>query len=129
MGYRTEHRIVPAEARVVSMRELTQHTAQVVERIRESGQPTILTKHGRFLAIITPVDDSAVIDAVLNAPSPFMAHIQERSGRQADAEQFDSWEGVDTEDVAGELNVHLPPRLRSIGTLRFGRNTRWDIGT
>lgn len=37
----------------VSVRELRHHTARVIEAI-ESGEPVVLTKHGRPVADITP---------------------------------------------------------------------------
>jgi antitoxin (DNA-binding transcriptional repressor) of toxin-antitoxin stability system len=44
------------QSRVVTMRELNQQTSTVIDEINESGQPALLTKHGRFVAMITPLE-------------------------------------------------------------------------
>lgn len=54
-----------SEAHVYSMRELNQHTARVLEEINTSGEPAAITKHGRFVALITPLADAQVESIVL----------------------------------------------------------------
>jgi prevent-host-death family protein len=44
-------------SRVISMRELNQQTSAVIDEINKSGQPAVLTKHGRFVALITPLEE------------------------------------------------------------------------
>lgn len=41
--------------RVYTMTELNQHTARVLEEVNESGRPAVVTRHGRFLALLTPL--------------------------------------------------------------------------
>ena len=40
---------------VYTMRDLNQQTARIMAEIEKSGKPAYITKHGRFVAIITPL--------------------------------------------------------------------------
>jgi antitoxin (DNA-binding transcriptional repressor) of toxin-antitoxin stability system len=51
-----ENQINLRQSRVVSMRELNQQTSAVIDEINKSGQPALLTKHGHFVALITPLE-------------------------------------------------------------------------
>jgi antitoxin (DNA-binding transcriptional repressor) of toxin-antitoxin stability system len=61
-----------------TMRELNQHTADVIKDINESGEPAFITRHGRFVALITPLANvpvesallSAVLDQISRTPQP-----------------------------------------------------------
>jgi|NGEPerStandDraft_6_1074524.scaffolds.fasta_scaffold97511_2 prevent-host-death family protein len=50
-----------------TMRDLNQRTAEVMREINEDGQPAIITRHGRVLALITPLVNERVESAVLGA--------------------------------------------------------------
>lgn len=52
-------------AKIYTMRELNQRTAQVVEEVNQSGRPAIVTKHGRFVALIMPLQDAHIESMVL----------------------------------------------------------------
>ncbi|MEU4739277.1 type II toxin-antitoxin system prevent-host-death family antitoxin [Actinosynnema sp. NPDC023658] len=54
-----------ANVKTYTMRELNQSTAQVLDEINDSDQPAIITKHGRFIALITPLRDVRVEELVL----------------------------------------------------------------
>ncbi|PZG14336.1 hypothetical protein C1J01_27315 [Nonomuraea aridisoli] len=41
--------------RIYKMRDLNQRTAEVIQEINESGKPAIITRHGRFVALISPL--------------------------------------------------------------------------
>lgn len=41
--------------KIYKMRELNHRTAAVVQEINDSGQPALVTRHGRFVALITPL--------------------------------------------------------------------------
>lgn len=43
---------------VLNMRELTLHTARVIEQIRKDGLPRAIAKHGRFLASLWPLAEN-----------------------------------------------------------------------
>lgn len=42
-------------ARIVTMRELSNNAANVVRDVNEDGRPALVTKHGRFVAVLTPI--------------------------------------------------------------------------
>ncbi|MEU4442484.1 type II toxin-antitoxin system prevent-host-death family antitoxin [Actinosynnema sp. NPDC050801] len=54
-----------ANVKTYTMRELNQSTAQVLEEINDSHQPAVITKHGRFIALITPLRDVEIEELVL----------------------------------------------------------------
>ena len=53
------------EARVVTMRELSQRTAQVIAEINETDAPALITRHGRFQGIIWPLANKKIESLVL----------------------------------------------------------------
>jgi antitoxin (DNA-binding transcriptional repressor) of toxin-antitoxin stability system len=53
-------------APVVSMRELNQRTSAVMDEINERGCPTLVTKHGHFIALITPLAGHSIESLVLS---------------------------------------------------------------
>ena len=55
-----------SEAKIYTMRELNQNTAQVLDEINRSGQPAAVTKHGRFVALITPLLGAQIESLVLS---------------------------------------------------------------
>jgi prevent-host-death family protein len=59
-------RISGDEGRIYTMRDLNQRTAEVMTEIQEHG-PAFITKHGRFIAVITPLAAGQVESAVLSA--------------------------------------------------------------
>jgi prevent-host-death family protein len=54
------------EAKIYTMRELNQNTAQVIEEVNCSGKPAAVTKHGRFVALITPLLGTQIESLVLS---------------------------------------------------------------
>ena len=58
-------RVGDDEALVFTMRDLNQHTGQVMEKIEKAGEPAIITRHGRFIAIIRPLAPGQVESRVL----------------------------------------------------------------
>jgi antitoxin (DNA-binding transcriptional repressor) of toxin-antitoxin stability system len=52
-------------ALVCTMRDLGQQTARVMAEIENSGQPAFITRHGRFVAVITPLAPGQVESQVL----------------------------------------------------------------
>lgn len=53
------------DALVFTMRDLNQQTARTMNEIEKTGQPAFITKHGRFVAIITPLASGQVESRVL----------------------------------------------------------------
>lgn len=56
-----------SNAHVYTMRDLNQHTADVIREINESGEPAVITRHGRFVALIKPLVGVNVESTVLGA--------------------------------------------------------------
>ncbi len=54
------------QPRIYTVRELNQRTAEIMREIAEHG-PAVITKHGRFVAVITPLPAGRVESAVLAA--------------------------------------------------------------
>jgi prevent-host-death family protein len=53
----------------VGIRELSNNTSQVVDEVATTGRPTFVTRHGKPVAVVLPVDEDALEDWVLaNAP-------------------------------------------------------------
>jgi len=52
-------------ALVYTMRDLNQQTARVMSEIDKTGKPAFITRHGRFVAIITPLSPGQVESRVL----------------------------------------------------------------
>lgn len=61
-----------------TMRELNQNTARVMDEINRSGRPAAITKHGRFVALITPLGDAAIESVVLRH-GPLAAEVERRA--------------------------------------------------
>ncbi len=54
---------------IIGMRDLARRTNEVVERIERTKKPALLTRRGKPVALIIPVDEDAFEDFVLsNAP-------------------------------------------------------------
>ncbi|MEV7252596.1 hypothetical protein [Streptomyces cyaneofuscatus] len=47
-------------ARVVTMRELANRPSQIMRELNESNQPAVVTKHGKFVALIQPLAGARV---------------------------------------------------------------------
>jgi len=53
------------EALVYTMRDLNQQTARIMSEIEKTGKPAFITRHGRFVAMITPLAAGQVESRVL----------------------------------------------------------------
>jgi antitoxin (DNA-binding transcriptional repressor) of toxin-antitoxin stability system len=54
------------EALIYTMRELNQQTARIMSEIERTGRTAFITRHGRFVATITPLEPGQVESRVLN---------------------------------------------------------------
>lgn len=45
-----------AAARIITVRELTRDTAAVLREINDKSEPALVTRHGRFVALLTPLE-------------------------------------------------------------------------
>ena len=58
-------RVGDDDALVFTLRELNQQTARIISKIEKTGKPAVLTRHGRIVAVITPVAPGQVESRVL----------------------------------------------------------------
>lgn len=89
------------DAKVYTMRQLNQNCAAVIAEINRDGRPAAITKHGRFVAMITPLEDAKIESLVLSR-APFAADLV----REPDEEVRTHSSG----DVAADLGLDLGPR-------------------
>lgn len=90
-----------SSAHTYTMRQLNQQTAEVLREINESGTPAAITRHGRFIALITPLAnkdvESAVLDAVVDAAENSSQLRGERTAERL----------LSTEELAEELGINI----------------------
>lgn len=88
------------QAQVYTMRQLNQNTAAVMAEINASNEPALITKHGRLVALIQPLEGVKVESMVLSRDSEFVrsltAHSEDEVRTQA------------TEAIAADLGIELP---------------------
>jgi antitoxin (DNA-binding transcriptional repressor) of toxin-antitoxin stability system len=58
-------RVGDDQALVFTMRELNQQTALILKEIEQAGKPAIITRHGRFIATVTPLAPAQVESRVM----------------------------------------------------------------
>jgi len=82
----------------VSVRDLANGASRVIEEVRATGRPAVITKRGKAVAAIVPIDEEALEDWVLaNAPE-FVANMAE-----AEAEIATGVKGVPFEEAFAAL--------------------------
>ena len=69
---------------VVSMRELARNTSRVVDSVHRSGRAILVTRRGRVVVAIIPIDEAAFEGRVLSQIPAFVASL-----RKADAHRRD----------------------------------------
>jgi antitoxin (DNA-binding transcriptional repressor) of toxin-antitoxin stability system len=67
---------------VYTMTELNQQTARVLEEINASGRPAVITRHGRFVAMVSPLAAGQVETAALSR-GPLAAELRRRQAADA----------------------------------------------
>lgn len=66
---------------VIGIRELARQVSRLVGEVEETREPAVITRHGRAVAMIVPVDAAALEDFVLANAAEFAESL-----RDADAE-------------------------------------------
>jgi prevent-host-death family protein len=102
----------------VSIRDLSRNTSKVVDDVSTSGRPAIVTKYGRAVAAVVPIDEIELEDFILASASQYVRSIREaeedlRRGRTTEALGF-------LEDLDRTGGVDGSPRARSKGSARSG---------
>lgn len=88
-------------AHVYTVSQLNQHTAQVLEKINNSGKPAVVTRHGRFVALITPLSSAQLESVVLSRGAladEFAEHIKQDKTWPHDV--------LSPDDVDREIELH-----------------------
>jgi antitoxin (DNA-binding transcriptional repressor) of toxin-antitoxin stability system len=66
---------------IIGIRELARQVSRLIGDVESSREPALITRHGKPIAMIVPVDAEAVEDLVLASGPEFVAAM-----READAE-------------------------------------------
>lgn len=75
--------------RVIRVRDLEAGAEAVIRDLNRSGEPVFLTQHGRFVAVITPVEAGRIESQALAALTPSYSDDADATASQAnDAEPF-----------------------------------------
>jgi prevent-host-death family protein len=61
----------------VSIRDLANNASAVVDEVSKSGRPAVVTKHGKPVAAVVPIDQEALEDWVLANGPEFVAGMAE----------------------------------------------------
>ena len=83
----------------VTMRNLSRHAGDVVEEVVRSGRPALVTRHGRPVAALIPVNDEQLEDWIL-ANAPEFVDGMQRADEEAARGETVSWEKVQAELTA-----------------------------
>jgi prevent-host-death family protein len=78
-------KVAVGEARLVTMRELSQRTAQVIAEVNETDSPALVTRHGRFQALIWPLANKNVESLVLTHLSEIVSGLEGFDKNQSEA--------------------------------------------
>jgi prevent-host-death family protein len=84
----------------VGIRDLSRNTTKVVEEVEASRRPTLVTRHGRPVVAIIPVDEDALEDWLLSTAPEFVDAMDEADREYAAGETVDLDELVDELDGA-----------------------------
>ncbi|MGW7278864.1 hypothetical protein ACWGIV_11270 [Streptomyces sp. NPDC054844] len=90
-------------ARIVTMRELTNKTSEIMRELNDAGEAALVTKHGRFIALIQPLAGVKVEALAINRMLSSLAAADE-----IDDEMHESVEG-------GEATQHLGLQIKLTG--------------
>lgn len=99
----------------VSLRDLARNTASVIQGIQRSGRPAMVTRNGKPVAALVPIDETALEDWLLAQASDITrmaanADPDLEAGRRESAE-WQRARGADTRKRRAELES-APEHLR-----------------
>jgi prevent-host-death family protein len=93
----------------VGIRQLSRETSRIIKEFEDNGEPVIITREGRPIGALVPVDQKQAEDLVLATAPEFR-----ESARRAH-EDVQARRSRTIEDVARERGVELPERRRAAG--------------
>ena len=68
---------------IYTMTELNQQTARVLEEVNASGAPAVITRHGRFVAMLSPLAPGQVESTALSR-GPLADEIRRRQAAEGE---------------------------------------------
>lgn len=84
----------------VGVRDLVNSGSKILDQLQDDGQPVVVTKRGRPIAVLSAIDQDAFYDFVLEQAPEFVA------GRKAADEQIAAGDlGTPLADVMAELDA------------------------
>ena len=101
---------------VIGVRELREHTSEVLRQVREENAEYVITHQGRPVALIMPVNPDAVEDAMVEASKANLVGGREAYARLVSGQQSATPRPADT----GRGVRQVEPRRRE----PVGRGTR-----
>jgi PHD/YefM family antitoxin component YafN of YafNO toxin-antitoxin module len=90
----------------IGVRELARHASSIINDIEQNKEPALITRHGRPVVYMLPVDSAEFEDFVLTHAPQFVEGMA-----TADAE-LATGETVPLTDVRAELEADAPPSDR-----------------
>ncbi|MFD9885886.1 hypothetical protein ACFWZT_31025 [Streptomyces alboflavus] len=75
-------------ARIVTMRELANDTSRIMRELNDTSEPALVTKHGRFIALIQPlagVKVEAIAVQNLLSTMPTAAEVDDEADESVDS--------------------------------------------
>ena len=88
--------------RIYTMRQLNQQTAEVLKEINDDGRPAMITKRGRFIAMIVPLVGADIESTVVGAIIDEVEYSRQLTGEHTLGRLRT------THEIASELDVRLP---------------------
>lgn len=93
----------------VGIRDLARKASQIVEQVGSTGRPALITRRGKPVAALIPIDESELEDWILSNAPEFV-----RSMRQADREIARGERGRPLDEVLAQIEAeHSSSRPRS----------------
>lgn len=81
----------------VGIRDLGRNPSKVVDEVQATRRPAVITRHGKPVAAVVPIDDEALEDWVLTNAPEFV------DDRAAADREHEAGETVDLDDALADL--------------------------
>lgn len=96
----------------IGIRALARQAGQIVDEVASSGRPALITRHGKPVAALVPIDEAELEDWILAHSPEFVRGMQE-----ANAEIARGMAGRSLEVVLAEIDQKYPThKLHSTDT-------------
>ncbi|MGH2554562.1 MAG: type II toxin-antitoxin system Phd/YefM family antitoxin [Actinomycetota bacterium] len=112
----------------VGIRDLARNASKVVDEVAKTGRPALVTKRGRPVAAVVPIDERELEDFVLaNAPEYVRSRTEadEDLRRGVTREAFDFLDALDEgKQVGGSRRARQKSSTRSSGSRKARKGSR-----